>query len=65
MRPKTAERSSQNYMPTRAQKELSPKMANPGMNFSPYQVPNVAKLPANPALSAKSSKQVSFAGGRA
>jgi hypothetical protein len=39
--------------------DYSPKSANAGMNFSPYQVPNVANIPTPNRLS---SKQVSFAG---
>ena len=39
--------------------DYSPKSANAGMNFSPYQVPNVAKIPTPNRLS---NKQVSFAG---
>ena len=68
-RPKTAERLSGGYNPNRrgsgkAQRAGAP-MANSGMNFSPYEVPNVAKLPANPSVHSNQLKQVSFAGRQA
>lgn len=71
-RPKTAQRARSGYNPSRgvgggrgfnANKQVnndySPKSANAGISFSPYTVPNVAKIPTPNRLS---SKQVSFAG---
>ena len=65
-RPKTAERNSSFYNPNRgvipSASYGANQMANPGINFSPYQVPNVAKIPQNPEFSTKgkAGKQVSF-----
>jgi hypothetical protein len=58
MRPKTAERVSSGYKPTRSvfKPEIS---ASASQNFSPYQVPNVAVIP-SPGYNS-SNKQVSFA----
>ena len=58
MRPKTAERVSSGYKPTRSvyKPEIS---ASAGQNFSPYQVPNVAAIPSPGTYN--SNKQVSFA----
>jgi hypothetical protein len=61
LRPKTAEKVSSGYKPTRSiyKPEIS---ASAGQNYSPYQVPNVAVI-SSPAPF-NSNKQVSFAAGQ-
>ena len=74
-RPKTAQRARSGYNPSRGvgaaqrsmkqsqpiNKDYSPKSANAGLGFSPYQVPNAAMIP---TPSRMSNKQVSFAGNK-